>query len=49
MPSGKQNWLASSASPGAAGQAGHAAAAAAGAPALDPKISNRIIMIEHYN
>ncbi len=50
MPSGRQNWLASSASPGAAGQAGHAAAAAAAAvPAPDPKIINRIIILSILN
>ncbi len=46
MPSGKQNWQASSANPGVAGQAGHAAAAAAGAvPVPDPKIINRTISL----
>jgi hypothetical protein len=50
MPSGKQSLPASSATPGGAGPAGsEQAAAAAGAPALDPKIINRVIMSEHYN
>ncbi len=46
MPSGRQNWPASSATPGGAGPAGSgpAAAAAGAARAPDPKIINRIII-----
>ncbi len=44
MPSGKRSWPASLASPGAAGPAGPVVAAAA-APAPDPKIINRIIIL----